>query len=248
MISFIVPAFNEGAVIKDTIATIRTVVKNYEINEYEIIPIDDGSSDDTKIKLEKLAGEDPKIRPVYHPENMGLGRSIINGVAKATKERFVIIPGDNDISHISLGMILGYRNEAEMILTVPLNKEARPIGRQIISSIYQLIYSACFGTAIGYINGPGIWPTEKVKTLNLKSNRFSIISEMNVKLLTSGVQFAEVPIYVQAVPPDRSTVTLKNFIEVAKIFVMQIVDLKLKSDRPKLHPLNRVQIDFRRKK
>ena len=244
MISFIVPAFNEGLTILETVETIRTVTSANNIRDYEIIPIDDGSTDGSSDILGKLAEEDPCIRPIYHEENKGLGKSIVDGIHKATKDRFIVVPGDNDISTESLNLMLHYRDSAELILTVPMNKENRTIGRQIISAIYQIMHNALFGTSVGYLNGPGIWPTDKARKLNLRSNRFSIISEMNVKLLSAGVAFAEVPIYVQADEPTRATVTWKNLREVIKIFMMLVVDLNFKIDNRNKHPLNRVKIDF----
>ncbi|WP_025900137.1 glycosyltransferase family 2 protein [Sneathiella glossodoripedis] len=244
MITFIVPAFNEGEAILDTIKTIEEVTKNHKVTDFEIIPIDDGSSDNSKEIIQELEAKHDYIRPVYHETNMGLGRSIIDGIQKASKERFLIVPGDNDVSPTSLGIILKYRHSAEMIMTLPINKEARSKMRQLISAIYQIIFVIVFGTSVGYLNGPGIWPTKKTQSLNLRSNRFSIISEMNIKLLTSGTKFAEVPIYLQAGEPTRSTVNLQNMLEVIKIFMMLVVDLKLKRNRPESAPLNRIKIDF----
>ncbi|MCR9214737.1 MAG: glycosyltransferase [Proteobacteria bacterium] len=246
MISFIVPAFNESRAIIGTMGTIRDVTRIHEIEDYEIIIIDDGSTDDSKEIIADLVQKDPKIQPIYHSENMGLGRSLVDGVHKASMPQFIIVPGDNDISLSSLSLMLHFKDAAELILTVPINKEVRPIGRQIISATYQILHNIFFGTSVGYLNGPGIWPTEQVKLLKLTSNRFSIISELNVKLLTKGIEFAEVPIYLQADEPTRSTVNIKNMVEVVKVFLMLVVELNLKPDRQEKRPLNRVKINFGR--
>ena len=246
MISFIVPAFNEGHAIIDTMETIRSVTGTHEIDDYEIIAIDDGSMDDSRDIIAKLAADDPKILPIYHEDNMGLGRSIVDGIHKASMPQFIIVPGDNDISMSSLSLMLHFKDAAELILTVPINKEVRPIGRQIVSAIYQILHNIFFGTSVGYLNGPGIWPTEQGKLLNLTSNRFSIISELNVKLLTKGVEFAEVPIYLQADEPTRSTINIRNMVEVVKVFLMLVVELNLKPNRQEKRPLNRVKINFGR--
>lgn len=244
MISFIVPAFNEAPTIVATIKTIENAAAQHNLKGYEIILINDGSSDDSATIIKKLAVEDPKIKPIYHETNQGLGKSIIDGIQKAAMDRFIVVPGDNDISTESLNLMLHYRDSAELILTVPINKEARPVGRQIISAIYQITHNIFFGTSVGYLNGPGIWPTKHVRTLNLKSNRFSIISEMNVKLLSAGVEFAEVPIYLQADEPTRATVTWRNLREVVKIFLMLVVELNFKAEKRDKNPLNRIKIDF----
>ena len=53
-------------------------------------------------------------------------------------------------------------------------------------------------------------PTEKVKSLKLQSNRFSIISEIITKLLHSDITYCEVPAFFHASSRKRKTVTLKN--------------------------------------
>jgi len=73
-----------------------------------------------------------------------------------------------------------------------------------------------------------------------------IIFELNVKLLAKDLEFAEVPIYLQADEPTRGTVTLRNMIEVIKVFLMLVVELNLKPGRPEKKPLNRVKINFGR--
>ncbi len=242
MPSFIIPALNEGDAIADTVNTVYENLKALGISDYQIILINDGSTDDSGAIVDDLAAKDENILAVHHSENEGLGASIREGVRLATKAQFLVVPGDNDISSESLSLLLSCRDVAQLVLTVPMNKEARPHSRQIISLVYQTLHNVFFYSSVGYINGPGVWPTELVKKADLKSNRFSIISEMNVKLLTQGLTFAEVPIYFQAGEPVRATVTWRNLVEVVKIFMMLVVEINFKSSQKK-RP-RRVQINF----
>ena len=67
-----------------------------------------------------------------------------------------------------------------------------------------------FDRYVNYINSPSMCPTEKVKSLKLQSNRFSIISEIITKLLHSDITYCEVPAFFHASSRKRKTVTLKN--------------------------------------
>lgn len=244
MISFVVPALNEELSIAPTVRTIAAAANNCALTDYEIILIDDGSTDGTHAAMWAAAAADSRVVVLRNERNLGLGTSIRRGINAVRHPQFMVVPGDNDMSQALIELLLTFRDEAEILLTVPLNKETRSLGRNIISMIYQLIQMVTFNVYVAYINGPGIWPTAKTRAVALAAKRFSIISEMNVKLLRSGCSYAELPGYFNAMPKTRRTVTLKNLFEVVGLFMtlaykVLIAQRKQFSLRPR-----RVQIDF----
>ncbi|MBI1206608.1 MAG: glycosyltransferase [Azospirillum sp.] len=244
MISFIVPSFNEEGNITPTVATIRAAAAESGLDALEIILVDDGSTDGTAAEIAALAAAHPDIRPITNPVNLGLGASIRAGIDIATAPAFMVVPGDNDVAKGMMVMMLNFRHEADMILTAPLNKEQRTILRNLVSMLYQIAYMVMFRVHVTYINGPGIWPTEAARTARLKSRRFSIISELNVKVLRMGCIFAEVPGYLQAGPKARRTITLRNLMEVVASFLRLIVDIHLNGRGQFAARPTRKQIDF----
>ena len=75
-LSVVVPAYNEGERIADTVRTLRAVLAEAEP---EVIVVDDGSTDDTATRAEE-AGADLVIR---QPRNLGKGAAVRAGFAKA---------------------------------------------------------------------------------------------------------------------------------------------------------------------
>ena len=67
---------------------------------------------------------------------------------------------------------------------------------------------------------------------------------MNVKLLRTGCSFAEVPGYMQAGPKMRRTVTLRNFVEVARSFIVLIYEVYVSSRQQFSRRPRRVLIDL----
>lgn len=247
MISFIVPAYNEEHNLVATVETIRAAAAQAKLDAIEIVIVDDGSTDGTSKVIDRLVAEHSDIRPISQPTNQGLGASIRAGIAVASAPSFMVVPGDNDVAKDMIVLMLLVRNQADMILTTPLNKELRSVSRNIVSMIYQMVYMTVFRVFVGYISGPGLWPTSKARQIGLKARRFAIISEMNVKLLRSGCSYAEVPGYLQGAPPVRRTITLRNFTEVALSFAQLIVDIHITGgNRFAARPL-RKKIDFVRR-
>src|SRR6476659_7469551 len=67
MTSILVPRHNEGALVEDTIAWLS--LQNYP--EYEIISINDGSTDDTGARLDALAEQHANMRVIHLDRNLG---------------------------------------------------------------------------------------------------------------------------------------------------------------------------------
>ena len=242
MITFIVCALDEEENIGPTIHTIQHVAATAGLVDYEIIVIDDGSTDGTYAKVEQLMAESPNVRCVRHPANLGMGIAIRSGIAAARYSHFMLIPGDNDVHHDFILAMLAYRGQADLILSAPLNKELRTVWRNVVSILYQMLYMVSFRVFLAYINGPGIWPTDLARSVNLQSRRFAIISEMNVKILRKGCSYAEVPGYFQAGPKARATVTLRNLTEVAVSYLKLIYEVYFRAPEQYRGHARRVQI------
>jgi polyisoprenyl-phosphate glycosyltransferase len=87
-VSVIIPAFNEGDTIADTIQNVQAMAKEESL-EAEIVVIDDGSADETGLKA-----SDQGARTLRHPHNVGYGRSLKDGIAAASHDTIVITDAD----------------------------------------------------------------------------------------------------------------------------------------------------------
>ncbi len=184
------------------------------------------------------------IRVIRHATNQGIGQSIRDGIAAAAGAQFMVVPGDNAVTPDLIVALLSCRDRADAILSVPFNKEMRGRRRNFLSMQYQAIYMVAFNVHVGYINGPGLWPTARARALALRSRRFSIISELNVKLLRSGGTYAEVPGQVKGGQKTRSTVTLQNMSEVIGGFARLVREVYFSDGKAFQTPARRVPIDF----
>ncbi len=244
MITFVVPAFNEEANIAATVATIRDAATEARLDRIEIIIVNDGSTDGTEAAIATMAAAHSDVRAIRNPMNLGLGASIRAGIAAASAPSFMVVPGDNDVSKDTILMMLRFRDEADIILMSPLNKEQRNLFRNVLSAVYQAAYMIFFDIYVVYINAPGIWPTAAARSAGLRAKRFSIISEMNVKLLRMGCSFAEIPGYLQGGPKARGTVTWRALMEVMGSFLRLIVAVHF-TDRQRFGSRpRRKQVDF----
>jgi glycosyltransferase involved in cell wall biosynthesis len=89
MISVVIPALNEELAIGATIAGVSEVLTAANLMPFEIVIVDDGSTDQTG-KIAAAAG----AKVVRHPHNIGYGRSLKNGIAAAQFDLIAICDAD----------------------------------------------------------------------------------------------------------------------------------------------------------
>lgn len=90
MASILVPCHNEGANVDDTIVALAA--QRYP--SFEIIAINDGSTDDTAARLDRLAERYPALRVIHLDRNMGKANALRMGTLASRGEYLVCIDGD----------------------------------------------------------------------------------------------------------------------------------------------------------
>jgi len=87
-LSIVIPAFNEEDSLEAVVIRIRDVMREADI-EHEIVVVDDGSTDATSRIAQGLG-----VTLVSHPENLGYGRSLKDGIRASTNELIAITDAD----------------------------------------------------------------------------------------------------------------------------------------------------------
>jgi biofilm PGA synthesis N-glycosyltransferase PgaC len=89
-VTVLIPAYNEGENVKDTVE--HALALDYP--EFEVIAINDGSTDDTGEVLERMAAEHPRLRVVHLAKNQGKAMGLQAGSLLAKHEILICIDGD----------------------------------------------------------------------------------------------------------------------------------------------------------
>src|SRR5713226_1325249 len=117
-LSVVLPAYNEEALIANTISHIMSVLTTW-MRDFEVIVVNDGSKDRTGEIVAQLESYDRRIRLVNHPVNRGYGAALVTGFESVTKELafFMDLDGQFDIRDLvrffplieEFGAVIGYR-------------------------------------------------------------------------------------------------------------------------------------------
>ena len=131
-ISVIIPMFNEEENVTETIARIKRLLEESG-DPYEIIPVNDGSTDNTLDVLDKIASADPHIRVVSYWKNGGRGKALRYGF-KAASGRYIATI-DADLSYdpayiLQMAQTLDEESDIDVVLVSPYMKGGEPRGSQ----------------------------------------------------------------------------------------------------------------------
>lgn len=113
-LSVVLPIYNEAAVIA---ATIQQVLKEVasQVREFELILVNDGSTDETGAILASLAA-DPRVRVVTHERNQGYGAALADGFAAANKTLTFFMDADGQFDIGDLARLLPFIDEYDAVI------------------------------------------------------------------------------------------------------------------------------------
>lgn len=114
-LSIAMPAFNEEKLLKKTVRYVLEILKSKKII-YEIIIVNDGSTDNTKRICDNLAKKNKNIIVIHHRKNLGLSSVFISALKRATKKNFMIINSDHSWPKSSIHRMLSLMGQTDFII------------------------------------------------------------------------------------------------------------------------------------
>ena len=95
-LSVVLPAYNEELMTAKACRTLKEILDHEGIS-YELVLVDDGSSDGTWNQIEQIAEQDPNITGVHFSRNFGKEAAIVAGLAQASGDAVAVM--DCDLQH-----------------------------------------------------------------------------------------------------------------------------------------------------
>ncbi len=223
-ISFIIPALNEEKVVEGVVREAwTTIARSIEI--YEIILIDDGSTDSTGQIMETLARELGSTRVFHNKENIGLGASYRRGLSEARFDYVMMLCGDGGLPASSLPPIIERIGTADIVIPYLTNLDKiKTRLRYVISRSYTLLLNFLSGHKLHYYNGLPVHRRALLAQVTMTSSGFSIQGEILVQLLKSGYSYVQIGVLGAETTQETSIFRIRNCASVAKT-ILKLVKL-----------------------
>jgi len=197
-LSIIIPAYNEGATIREVLARVESVA--YPI-EHEVLVVDDASTDGTAGVLAAPGVAGPALRVLVNPENVGKGSSVRRGLEHAAGDIVIVQDADleldpGDIPALVRPIVEGRADAvygSRFLARSWPEKMAFPnwAANRILTTLANALYGARLSdVSCGY----KVVRTDLLKSLGLDCRRFEFCFEVTAKLRRRGVRILEAPI------------------------------------------------------
>jgi glycosyltransferase involved in cell wall biosynthesis len=157
-LSLVVPIWNEQETVPTMVGVAREVlddlVARRELGGYELVLVDDASTDTTPKLLDELAASDDRVRVVHHERNRGLGGAVRSGLGAATGDLVLYTDADLPFDLREIGRLLHvvrtYR--ADVLSGYRLDRRSEGFRRTLYSAVYNLLIRFSLGLRIRDVN------------------------------------------------------------------------------------------------
>ncbi|HEV3485684.1 MAG TPA: glycosyltransferase family 2 protein [Vicinamibacterales bacterium] len=216
-VSLVIPMYNEELNIEHAIRAGVESLEKYA-GDYEIIVVDDASTDSSPQMVERIAAANPRVRLLRHEKNRKLGATLRTGFAACTKELVFYMDADIPFDPDVLGRAIRAMQitGADMIAAYRHDRTMEGFRRGVYTLTYNWLIGALFGWPHRDINFSFKLMKRKVlETVELRSEGSLIDAELIVKAKNRGFSIQQIGI--DYFPRLRGTSHLASFGVIVKI-------------------------------
>lgn len=146
-ISAFFPCYNDAGTIASMVELATLTLKKIT-SDFEVIVVDDGSTDASREILKELAGKNKYLKLVSHEKNKGYGGALISGFAKASRDWIFYTDGDFQYDVSELAKLVAKINSQVDIVQGYKIKRHDPLYRIIIGDCYNILVKFLFAIKI----------------------------------------------------------------------------------------------------
>ena len=183
--SLVIPAYDEdqsvAALVEETLETLRG---QKDAEPFEIILVDDGSTDKTGRIIDTIAASDNRVRAFHHPENRGLGAAVKTGFSHATGRYVSFIPGDGQMAPSNVLSLFRQLRNADLIISE--RQATVPMHRRALTSIWRVLMKLFFRFETTGTQGIYIIRRDALNSLGLRSTTGLLNLEVIMKSRAAG--------------------------------------------------------------
>lgn len=183
----LLPAYNEGAALPHVLAELG----EYLDQTYEVLVIDDGSTDDTAEVAERYP-----VRLVKHPSNRGKGVAIRTGIAEAQGENVVIMDADATYPVPAIKEMVDLLDDNDLVRGI---RESEPESMPVVNRFGNWLFNKLLALSHGLEGADqltGLYAIRRSEAVRLgtEARGFDIETEIGIKAKARGLREAEIPI------------------------------------------------------
>ncbi len=216
-ISAVIPMYNEELYIERCVTFVREALEAVT-DDFEIVIVDDASTDRTPALAAKLAAADPRVRVLRNERNLKLGGTLRRGFAAATKDLVFYTDADLpfDLALLAKAARLIQYLDVDLITAFRFDRTGEGMRRAVYSFVYNWLIRVLFRIRVRDVNFSfKLMRRAVLEDITLRSDGSFIDAELMARSLRRGWKLAQFG--VDYFPRTRGTSTLSSFGVIFKI-------------------------------
>jgi dolichol-phosphate mannosyltransferase len=182
--------FNEAGNIGPTLQKAWEVMSSLS-EDFEILVIDDGSSDGSQEEVRALLPQMPQARLIEHKQNKGIGEALHTFYGSASKDWVVYTPGDGQFDYNELRLV-PQLEPGYFVSFYRIENTTYGLFRNILTLFNKQLNRICLGLTLKDVNWVKIYHRSDLQLLDLEVRSSLLESEISAKLFYLGRKIIEI--------------------------------------------------------
>ena len=227
-ISLVIPVYNEEESIEKSVSDALPVLASLA-QDYEIILVESGSTDDSAIILDRLARENDGVKVIHQGAKMGLGSALKEGFGNARHQYIFYIDGDNPFRMSEFIRGFPLLEQADIVCGYRTNRQDTPI-RSIYSKAFNFLMRVLFQVEVRDVQiGFKMMRKSIFERVHLESDSMFIDAELLIKAQKEGYTITELGVKYLGNASGKSSVTRREILKIAR----DLLKYKIQKELPK---------------
>jgi glycosyltransferase involved in cell wall biosynthesis len=187
-LSVVIPMYNEEGYVERSVAAARAVLEEMG-SDWEIVIVDDASTDGTGPRADRLAAADRRVRVIHNPVNRRLGGTLRAGYAAATKDLVFYTDADLpvDFGQLPRAVRLLEYQHADLLAGYRFDRTSEGLHRALYTIGYHVVIRLLFGLRIRDVNFAfKLFRRSLLQRIELKSEGSFIDAELLLRARKAG--------------------------------------------------------------
>ncbi|MFH1220445.1 MAG: glycosyltransferase family 2 protein [Candidatus Eisenbacteria bacterium] len=224
-ISFVLPAYNEEDNIEKAVRAVVQAAETIDIEDYEVVVVNDGSADRTAEILERLRVENPHIRPIHHPKNLGYADALRTGFTSAKLPLVFYTDSDLQFDVKEVKNLLPAIEDYDIVCGFRIYRYD-PLTRLFLAWGYNLVARTVFRLRVRDIDCAfKLFRREVFDVIQIRSKKFFVDTEILAKARHHGFRMTEIGVRHYPRAGGRSTVRASHVVSTLRELIKMWLEI-----------------------
>lgn len=192
-LSIVLPAFNESANVAEAVGGAVSALGAL-VRDWEVVVVDDGSSDDTAARVEDWSERESRVRLVRHSRNRGYGAALRSGFRAARKDHVFFTDSDLQFDLGELGLLLPHTRRFDIVAGYRQQRQD-PWNRRLNAWAWGRLVDTVFDVGVRDVNCAfKVFRREVLDRISIRSDGAFVNTEILAKARAQGYSVRQVPV------------------------------------------------------